>query len=228
MTVEGGGRARAHYTGELEQLALQVELMALHVGENLSRIQEVLRAGDVDVIDVAVATDNEIDSMSVTLTERAYDLLRRETPVASDFRFVVSVIRVVEDLERIGENALRVVRLAPRYDHLAVSVRTLDVLVAMAGGVREAYERTTRAWAAMDADLAAELGGCQPRTAELYERFVDELTGIDAANPIAVAVDNFTAGRSLERIANHVDIIGARLLYLITGDPDHLIREVRS
>ena len=216
------------FTADLEQMALQVELMALHVGENLSRMEAVLRIGEPDAIDAAVGTDAEIDSMSVSLTERAYDLLRRETPVASDFRFVVSVIRVVEELERIGDQALRVIRLAPRYDHLAVSTPTHDVLVEMAIGVRAAYERTTQAWAAMDVDLAVELGGCQPQIDELYERFVDELTAIDAASPVAVAIDNFTAGRSLERIANHIDIVGARLLYLLTGDPDHLVREVRS
>ncbi len=67
----------------------------------------------------SLVADDEIDAMNVSLTERCYDLLRREAPVASDLRFVVSVLRVLSELERIGDLALRVLKLAPDHQLLA-------------------------------------------------------------------------------------------------------------
>ena len=69
--------------------------------------------------------------MSVSLTERCYDLLAREQPVASDLRLVVSVLRVLGEFERVGDLALRVVKLAPEHDLLAANERTFDLLLAM-------------------------------------------------------------------------------------------------
>src|SRR3954463_1420294 len=107
--------SRTAFTAELEQLRLQVELMAIRVDQNLERMRDVLEHGDVAVVRPALTADDEIDAMNVSLTERCYDLLRREAPVASDLRFIVSVLRVLAELERIGDLALRVIKLAP--DH---------------------------------------------------------------------------------------------------------------
>ena len=82
---------RQAFTAELEQLRLQVELMGVRVDENLERTREVLRSGDAEVAQVTVQADDLIDAMNVSLTERCYLLLGRESPVASDLRFIVSV-----------------------------------------------------------------------------------------------------------------------------------------
>src|SRR3954454_8504105 len=123
---------RSGFTAELEQLRLQVELMAVRVDQNLERMRDVLERGDVSVVDLAFAADDEIDAMNVSLTERCYDLLRREAPVASDLRFVVSVLRVLSELQRIGDLALRVIKLAPDHALMASNAPTYDILLAMA------------------------------------------------------------------------------------------------
>src|SRR4051795_8665279 len=123
---------RSGFTAELEQLRLQVELMGVRVDQNLERMRDVLERGDVAVVDVALLADDEIDAMNVSLTERCYDLLRREAPVASDLRFVVSVLRVLSELERIGDLALRVIKLAPDHALIASNPATYDILRAMA------------------------------------------------------------------------------------------------
>jgi phosphate uptake regulator len=60
-----------------------------------------------------------------------------------------------------------------------------------------------------------------------YERLMVELLRLDGPEAVRVAVATFTAGRSIERIGDHAGIIGARLRYLLTGDPAHLNAEVR-
>jgi phosphate transport system protein len=221
------GPSRRQFASELEQLHLQVELMAVRVDEALERMREVLWTGDERAAAQALCADDVIDDMNVSLTERCYDLLRREAPVASDLRFVVSVLRVLSDLERIGDLALRVVKLAPEQPVLASNPATFDILVAMANGALDRYRLALRAWASVDVGLATELA-TGPRTMDLFqERLMVELLRIEGPDAVRIAVRSFTVGQAIDRIADHAAVIGARLRYLITGDPDHLVAEVR-
>src|SRR5436853_409552 len=107
--ADTGRPLRRGFAGELDQLRLQVEFMAVRVDQNLGRMRVTLQDGDEIVAAEALAEDDVIDAMSVSLTERCYHLLRLEAPVASDFRFVVSALRVISEFERIGDLALRVI-----------------------------------------------------------------------------------------------------------------------
>ncbi len=218
---------RIGFSAELEQLRLQVELMAVRVDQNLERMREVLVSGDGSLAARALNADDDIDAMNVSLTERCYDLLRREAPVASDLRFVVSVLRVLGELERIGDLALRVVKLAPDHAAVASNAPTYDILQAMADESVERYRAALRAWATMDLAMATDLASMSRSMDLHYERLLAELLRLDGPDAVRVAIVTFAAGRSLERIGDHAGIIGARLRYLITGDPDHLVAEVQ-
>jgi phosphate transport system protein len=218
---------RQSFTAELEQLRLQVEVMAVRVDENLERMRTVLRDGDEKVAAVAVAGDDEIDAMRNSLAERCYDLLCRENPVASDLRLIVSVLRVLEELERIGDLALRVVKLAPDQPLLARQAPIFTVLVAMADEAAERYRTALTAWAAQDLRLATELSAQPRRTDLLQDQLSRDILALDGPDAVPTAVKAFYAGRSLERIVDHTDIIGARLRFLLTGDPSHIASEVR-
>ena len=68
--TEPGRVLRPAYAAELDQLHLQVELMAMRVDQNLERTRTVLQTGDLAVADLAIRADDDIDAMSVSLTER--------------------------------------------------------------------------------------------------------------------------------------------------------------
>jgi phosphate transport system protein len=218
---------RAAFNAELEQLRLQVELMAIRVDQNLERMRDVLEQGDAAIVAVALTADDEIDAMNVSLTERCYDLLRREAPVASDLRFIVSVLRVLSELERIGDLALRVIKLAPDHGLIASNPPTYDILRAMADQVIDRYRDALRAWATLDLVVATELATPARSMDVFYERLLAELLRLTGQDAARVAITTFAAGRALERIGDHATIIGARLRYLLTGNPDHLAAEVR-
>jgi len=218
---------RQAFAAELEQLRLQVELMAIRVDQNLERMREVLRTGDADLAQRAINADDDIDGMHVSLMERCYDLLRREAPVASDLRFVVSVLRILSELERIGDLSLRVDKVADNHDVLTADSVVFDVLLAMADEAIERYRLALRAWATMDLGLATDLA-TRSRTMDLfYERLMGEVLRFEGPEATRAAVVTVAVGRAIERIGDHAGIIGARLRYLITGDPDHLAAEVR-
>jgi phosphate transport system protein len=218
---------RHGFQEELEQLRLQVELMGVRVDENLERMREVLRTGDQALAEAAYRADDEIDAMNVSLTERCYLLLGRESPVASDLRFIVSVLRIISELERVGDLALRVVKLAPTQPTLAASGIAWDILLTVGDEAVELYRTSLRAWSSQDLGLATELAS-QIRPLDLYyEQLISELQRFEGPDAVRAAMGIFVAGRALERIADHSAIIGARLRYLITGEPAHLAAEVR-
>lgn len=218
---------RQQFTEELEQLRLQVELMAVRVDQNLERMRDVLHTGDVALARQAIAADNDIDAMNVSLMERCYDVLRREAPVASDLRFVVSALRVLGELERIGDLSLRVDKVADQHELLASRPAVFEVLVSMADQSLERYREALRAWATMDLGLATALATSTGALDLLQNRLTGELVNLDGPDAARIAIVASGVGRAMDRISDHAAIIGARLRYLITGDPDHLAAEVR-
>lgn len=220
------GPLRLTYSQELEQLSLQVEMMGVLVDQNLERMREVLRSGDEALATEGIGVDDQIDSMNVSLMERCYELLLLEAPVASDLRLVVSVLRVTAELERIGDLALRVLKLAPDHTLLQAAPRAFDILQTMSDEAVERYREALRAWSTRDADLAARVA-TEPSHSLTTSQLVEALMSYKGPDAVPVALRTMVAGQALDRIADHSVILGARVRYLITGDPDHLAAEVR-
>ncbi|OWY59882.1 hypothetical protein B7486_72190, partial [cyanobacterium TDX16] len=109
----------------------------------------------------------------------------------------------------------------------ASNATTFDILLSMGDESVERYRLALRAWATEDLDLATELATSDGAMTVVRERLVAELVRLEGPSAVEIALATDTAGRALERIADHARIIGARLRYLITGDPHHLAAEVR-
>jgi phosphate transport system protein len=222
-----GDVTRAGFQGELEQLRLQVEVMAVRVAQNLERMERAVRDGDTEQAEAAVAADDDIDAMHVSLTERCYDLIAREAPVAGDLRFIVSVLRMLEELERIGDLALRVVKQTVDRDVLVRHPGILDRLGAMASLARDLERAAVNAWSAQDLTIACGLVDRSKEMDEHYSALVADLLALDGPDSARVAIAAVVMGRALGRIGDHTVIVGERLRYLLTADPAFLLSEVR-
>lgn len=218
---------RIGFRDELEQLRMQIEVMGIRVDQNLERMRQLLRDGNIRVLEPALAADDEIDDMHLSLLEQCYTLLNREAPMASDLRFIVSAVRILSELERIGDLALRGLKLAPRVEVLQATGAAWDIVLTLVDVAVEQYRTALRAWAAQDLNLATDLAVNRPSFASYHERLISELQRITGPDSVAIAMDVYAAGHSADRIADHAAIIGARLRYLITGEPAHLAAEVR-
>jgi phosphate transport system protein len=215
--------ARTSFQAELDQLRLQLEVMAARVGLALERMHTVLRTGDPELAAEAVAADDQVDAMHVSLTERSYELLCREAPVATDLRYLVSVLRILEELERIADLSLRVVKQPaltgyPQLFAIVDGMATLD---------EELFRLALDAWAAEDASLATDLANRNADMADAYAALLDAILALQGPGAVQVAIAAVLVGRALERIADHTVIVGERLRYLLTGDPAYLASEVR-
>ena len=229
---------RGAFAEELEQLRMQVELMALRVDTSIVRAVSVVEFGDQAAAADLLASDNEIDEMHISLLERCYELLVREGPVASDFRLVVSVIRALDSLERIGDLCLRIAKTVDEQPLIAAHPEVHRVAVEFAYVVLHSFRRMQTAWAEGSLDplyeavadrrrtdgstSGLERGGPEALAASLASRIM-ELSGPGA---VRAGVNAFVVCRSLDRIADHTHVLIARLKYLVTGDPSHLADEV--
>lgn len=219
--------ARASYSSDLDQLRLQTELMAVRVGEALERMTGVLRTGDEALASEAIQADDDVDAMLVSLTERCYDLIRRESPVATDLRFLVSVLRILEELERIGDLSLRVVKQAPDQPLLAAHKTLFGTLDDMAVVAQGLFRTAVDSWSEQNLELACTLVDQSRAMDAHYSALLAEILGLEGRGAVKVAVAAILTGRALERIADHTVIIGERLRYLLTGDTRYLASEVR-
>ena len=219
---------RTSFREELDQLRLQVELMGVRVDQNLERMREILDHGDEGgTLSAALAADDEIDAMHVSLMERCYDLLNREQPMAGDLRFLVSVVRILSEFERVGDLALRVIKLGPGRDVLAACGPAWDIVRTLVDIAVDTYRTALRAWATQDLTLATDLVEHRPELTTIHERLISELRRLDGPDAVGLAMDLFVAGQAADRIADHAAVLGARLRYLLTGEAGHLSAEVR-
>jgi phosphate transport system protein len=228
VTTDAPVPLRQAFHDELDQIRLQVELMGVRVDQNLERMRQVLDHGDDgSIVAAALAADDEIDAMHVSLVERCYTLLNREAPMATDLRYLVSVIRILSELERVGDLALRVIKLAPDVEELANAGPSWDIVRTLVTVAVEQYRLALRAWSAQDLPLATQLVESRPPLDTIHERLIDELRRLEGPDAVAIAMHLFVAGQAADRIADHAAIIGARLRYLLTGEAAHLVAEVR-
>ena len=218
---------RTNFHEELMQLRLQVELMGIRVDQNLERMREAMTTGDERIVEQAFRADDEIDAMHISLLEQCYRVLIREAPMANDLRFVVSVVRILSELERVGDLALRVIKLAPDVDELSSCGPAWDIVRTLVDVAVEQYRTALRAWSTQDLTLATQLVEQPPHLESFHERLVDELRRLTGPAAVTVAMHLFVAGQAADRIADHAAIIGARLRYLLTGEAAHLAAEVR-
>lgn len=201
--------------------------MALRVDEALRRSTTVLLTGDRDLAETVIAADDDIDDMLVSLTERCYDLLGRQNPMASDLRLVVSVIRILGDLERTGDLCLRIVKLAPEHHLLSHNGETFGILREMAIEARGLFRTALRAWSTRDLRLAKTLEERDDAMDSHNTRLMEAIMAMDGPEAVPRAVTTVLAGRALERIADHSVMIGERLRYMLTGNSESLSAEIR-
>jgi phosphate transport system protein len=218
---------RTAFQAELDQLRLQVELMGVRVDQNLELMRETLKTGDARLMDQAFRSDDEIDGMHLSLLERCYQLLNREAPVARDLRFVVSVVRILSEFERVGDLSLRILKITPQVNSLSTCGAPWDIALTMVDLAVEQYRTALRAWSTQDLGLASRLADRRPPAETYHERLLAELQGLEGPESAATAMGIYIVGQAADRIADHAAIIGARLRYLITGEPAHLAAEVR-
>ncbi len=210
---------RDAYHDELDALSTRLVDMTALVGSAMASATTALLDADLTVAEVVVAGDSAIDTVYHEIEERALLLLARQQPVASDLRILVTSLRMVADLERAGDLALHVAKVARRrYPLSAVPEELRPTVLEMGHVAQRIMAKTGNVIAGADLVLAAEVERDDDAMDFLHRRIFEVLLADTWQGGVESAIDVTLVGRYYERFADHAVSVARRVVYLVTGE----------
>ena len=204
---------------ELDQISDKLVEMSRLTGSAMGRATIALLDADLELAESVIEADQAIDQMRRELDDTAVDLLARQQPVATDLRTVTAAMRIVADLERMGDLAVHVAKLARmRFPEHAVP-QELRPIFLEAGHVAESLiTKTATVIAKLDVEAAAALEAEDDLMDQLHRQLFNELLSKDWPHGMEAAIDITLLGRYYERFADHAVSVARRVVYLVTGE----------
>ena len=210
---------RDAYHDELDAISTSLLEMANMAGSAMSRATTALLDADLTLAESVISADEQIDEIYRATEEKAFDLMARQQPVASDLRVLVTSLRMVADLERMGDLALHVAKIARRrYPSSAVPQELRSTVLQMGHAAEEIVAKAGNVIASRDVALAAELERDDDVMDALHRKLFEIMLADDWQGGIECAVDIALAGRYYERFADHAVSVARRVVYLVTGE----------
>ncbi len=210
---------RDSYHEELDAISESLVEMANMVGSAMSRATTALLDADLTLAEMVISADDAIDEVYRGTEERAFDLMARQQPVASDLRMLVTSLRMVAELERMGDNAVHVAKIARRrYPASAVPPQLRATVLKMGHVAEEIVAKAGSVIAQRDIEMAAELERDDDVMDDLHKRLFTLILDEKWQGGIEAAIDVTLAGRYYERFADHAVSVARRVVYLVTGE----------
>jgi phosphate transport system protein len=180
---------------------------------------EALLTGDADIAQQVISADLEIDRSRERVEDSAFLLLSLQQPVASDLRTVVAALRMVSELERMGDLSVHVAKIARlRVPNLAVPADVVPIIERMALVAEDMVTRVSKIITDRNVDDALALVGADEEMDQLRRTSFAELLSTDWSHGVEAAVDVALLGRYYERIADHAVSVANRVIFVVTGE----------
>jgi phosphate transport system protein len=210
---------REGYREELDDINTCLVEMANSVGSAISTATTALLDADVALADLVIAGDQQIDATRESIEQRCFTLLARQQPVAGDLRTITTAMRIVSDLERMGDLAEHVAKLARmRFPESAVPLEVRASFLEMGHIAEMLITKTATVIAKRDVEAAQELETDDDAMDGLHRGLFRELLSDDWPHGIETAIDVTLLGRYYERFADHAVSVARRVVYLVTGE----------
>jgi phosphate transport system protein len=211
---------------EMESLRNKVLKMGGLVEQQISGAINALQDTNAQDAEKIILNDHKVNALEVNIDEACTQILARRQPAASDLRMVVAVIKTITDLERIGDEAEKIAKMAlslaeedAGFSSRYAGIRHLsDQVQRMVHDVLDAYAR-------LDVDAALKVVRDDESADKDYHDLIRMLITYMMEDPrkISEVLDVIWAARALERIGDHAKNIGEYVIYLVKGkDIRHL------
>jgi phosphate transport system protein len=214
--------ARQHtdreYESELRKIREHLLLMGAKVEEMLEQSMKSLVQGDGDLAQKTIDFDKQINRLEIEIDEQCLRVLARRQPVASDLRFITMALKLVTDLERMGDLCVniceRVIELT-EHPPLKPYVEVTSMANAAQGMLREALD----AFVAEDAERAQSVCSRDVAVDGFYASIFRELLTYMMENPrnIYVATRIQSIAKYIERIADHATNVAEMVVFMVRG-----------
>jgi phosphate transport system protein len=180
---------------------------------------ESLLNGDAEVAERVISADVDIDRARERVEENAFSLLSLQAPVAGDLRVVVAALRMVTELERMGDLSVHVAKIARlRVPNIAVPEEIRPTVSRMAEVAEDMVSRVKQIITTRDVSAAINLGKDDEEMDQLRRQSFTELLSDDWTQGVEAAVDVALLGRYYERIADHAVSVANRVVFVVTGE----------
>ena len=214
--------ARPTFDHELEQLNTDLIKMGTLVEEAIENTITVFQTQDYDLAKTIVEHDRQINDMEKIIESRSLSLMLRQQPVAVDLRFVSTALKVVTDMERIGDKAADIAELLTHMDgsHIYTVIQHIP---DMAKNTKQMVHDAIAAFVQLDLELAGRVKKQDDVVDDLFNRVKDEVIKIlktDGA-PVDSGIDFLMIAKYLERIGDHAVNICEWLEFRLTGEINH-------
>lgn len=213
---------RQSYTEELDSLKESIGEMGRLASEAIVRAMEAVVKQDTELAARVIESDDILDEMEVDIESRCLSLIARQQPLAGDLRVIATGMKIATDLERIGDAAVDIARIALRVGHTPL-IKPLVDLPRMAQMAESMLSDALRAYRTRDIVLADKVCRADDAVDDLYSQIFRELLTYMMERPqtISQATDLIFAARHLERVADHATNIGEWVVYLATARRIH-------
>ncbi len=209
---------REVFDEQLEGVFRDLADISRNVQAAVSQATKALMTGDVAIAEQVISADIEIDRARERVEESAFDLLSLQAPVAGDLRTVVAALRMVSELERMGDLSVHVAKIARlRVPDLAVPAQVQPTMTRMAHVAEDMVSRVTQIIVARDVEAAIALGRDDEEMDRLRRTSFTELLSPGWEYGVEAAVDIALLGRYYERIADHAVSVANRVVFVVTG-----------
>ena len=208
-----------HLERELDRLKKKILALGAIVEERVRMAIKAMETRDRELAKKVIEADDEIDQIEVDVEEECLKILALYQPVAIDLRFIVAVIKINNDLERIGDIA---VNIAERAAFLATQSK-VDIpfdFAGMAEKTQSMLKKSLDSLVNMDADLAWEVGAADDEVDAINrDMYLQVQDGIRKdIDKMECLIHLLQASRHLERIADHATNIAEDVIYMINGE----------
>lgn len=219
-----------HLDQELNQIKDQLLMMAGLVESNLARAMRALTERDSALCDTVEKEDDQVDELEIQIDDMCLKLLARRAPVATDLRRITVAMKASTDLERIGDQAVSIARLARELNKEPLLKPYIDIprMASLAMGmIHDSLDALVR----KEPGLARSV---LPRDAEVDQinrQLYRELTSFMLEDPgtITRAIRLMFVSKFLERIADHATNIAEDVVFLYEGkDIRHSAQQQKS
>ncbi|HHJ40474.1 MAG: transcriptional regulator PhoU [Methylothermaceae bacteria B42] len=213
---------------ELEDLRNRVLVMGGMVEEQVGNAIQALLENDVVLAEQVIANDYNVNAMEVEIDEECTQIIARRQPAARDLRLVLAVIKMIADLERIGDEARRIARQALDLNAHYPKKNQLSELEQLARHVKTMLHDALDVFARMDVEHALKVVEQDEQVDKEYESILrQQITYMmEDARSIPVALDIMWSARALERIGDRSCNICEYVIYYVKGkDVRHISLE---